>query len=121
MGDDIDISAFTIEQYQVLIQDNNKPGIVKPKIGDDVEFKINSNIMRELRRKLLACTDDEDAHEHVRRVLEIVDLFHFPSVTHDAVMLRVFPITLKGQALRWKKRLPVGMINTWDLLEKEFI
>ncbi|GJZ09223.1 ribonuclease H-like domain-containing protein [Tanacetum coccineum] len=36
-------------------------------------------------------------------------------------MLRVFPITLKGRALRWKKRLPAGVINTWDLLEKEFI
>ncbi|GKD34326.1 hypothetical protein Tco_1249835 [Tanacetum coccineum] len=45
-------------------------------------------------------TDDEDAHEHVRRVLEIIDLFHFPGVTHDAIMLRVFPITLKGWALR---------------------
>ncbi|GKB34718.1 reverse transcriptase domain-containing protein [Tanacetum coccineum] len=104
-----------------LIHDNNRPGIVKPKIGDNVEFEINSNFMRELRRKLFAGTDDEDAHEHVRRVLEIVDLFHFPGVTHDAVMLRVFPITLKGRALRWKKRLPAGVINTWDLLEKEFI
>ncbi|GKE20839.1 hypothetical protein Tco_1432351, partial [Tanacetum coccineum] len=46
------------------------------------------------------------------------DLFHFPGVTHDTVMLMVFPIILKGQALRWKKRLPAGMINTSDLLEK---
>ncbi|GJW04162.1 hypothetical protein Tco_1563018 [Tanacetum coccineum] len=37
-------------------------------------------------------TNDEDAHEHVQRVLEIVDLFHFPGVTHDAVMLRIIPI-----------------------------
>ncbi|GJT39664.1 hypothetical protein Tco_0939529 [Tanacetum coccineum] len=44
--------------------------------------------MRELRRKLFAGTDDEDAHEHVHRVLEIVDLFHFPGITHDAVMFR---------------------------------
>ncbi|GKC01371.1 retrovirus-related pol polyprotein from transposon TNT 1-94 [Tanacetum coccineum] len=48
-------------------------------------------------------TDDEDAYEHVWRVFEIIDLFHFPGVTHDAIMLRVFPITLKGWALRWKK------------------
>ncbi|GKA44643.1 ribonuclease H-like domain-containing protein [Tanacetum coccineum] len=67
------------------------------------------------------CTDDEDAYEHVRTVLEIVDLFHFPGVTHDAIMLRVFPITLKGRALRWKNRLPAGTITTWDLLKKEFI
>nr|GEY53272.1 hypothetical protein [Tanacetum cinerariifolium] len=97
-GDDVDISALTVEQYLALIQDNNRlgnnrPGIGKPKIGDDVEFKKISNFMRELRRKLFAGIDDDDAHEHVRR----------------------------GRALRWKKRLPAGMINTWDLLEKEFI
>nr|GEW19295.1 hypothetical protein [Tanacetum cinerariifolium] len=103
MGDDVDISALALEQYLALIQDNNRPGIVKPKIGDDVEFKINSNFIRELRRKLFAGTDDEDDHKHVQSAVEIVDLFHFPGVTRDAVMLRVFPITIKGRALRWKK------------------
>ncbi|GJS92504.1 hypothetical protein Tco_0799472 [Tanacetum coccineum] len=67
--------------------------------------------MRELRRKLFKGTDDEDAHEHMRRVLEITDIFHFPGVTHDAVMLRVFPITLKGPALRWMNRLLVPEIK----------
>nr|GEV82200.1 hypothetical protein [Tanacetum cinerariifolium] len=103
MRDDVDISTLTIEQYLALIQDKNISGIVKPKIGDDVEFEINRNFMSELRRKFFTVTDDEDAHEHVQRVLEIVDLFHFPGVTHDAVMLRVFPLTLKGKDLSWKK------------------
>ncbi|GJR19411.1 hypothetical protein Tco_0967938 [Tanacetum coccineum] len=121
MEDDVDISALTVEQYIALIPDDIKPGIVNPEIGDDVEFEINANFMRELRRKLFTGTDDEDAYEYVRTVLEIVDLFHFPGVTHDAIMLRVFPITLKEQALRWKNRLPTGTITTWDLLKKEFI
>ncbi|GJR54921.1 ribonuclease H-like domain-containing protein [Tanacetum coccineum] len=121
MEDDVDISALTIEQYIALIPDDVKLGTVNPKIGDDVEFEINANFIRELRRKLFAGTDDKDAYEHVSTVLEIVDLFHFPGVSHDAIMLRVFPITLKGRALRWKDRLPAGSINTWDLLKKEFI
>ncbi|GJT15780.1 hypothetical protein Tco_0874486 [Tanacetum coccineum] len=108
MEDDVDIRALTIKQYIALIPDDIRPGIVNPKIGDDFEFEINANFIRELRRKLFACTDDEHAYEHVHTVLEIVDLFHFPGVTHDAIMLRVFPITLKGRALRWKDRLPAG-------------
>ncbi|GJU63087.1 hypothetical protein Tco_1244922 [Tanacetum coccineum] len=84
MEDDVDISALTLEQYIALIPVDIKPGIVNPKIGDDVKFNINANFMRELRCKLFAGTDDEDAYEHVRTVLEIVDLFHFPGVTHDA-------------------------------------
>ncbi|GJU88676.1 ribonuclease H-like domain-containing protein [Tanacetum coccineum] len=121
MEDDVDISALTMEQYIALVPYDIKPGIVNPEIGDDVEFKINANFMRELRRKLFEGTDDEDTYEHVRTILEIVDLFHFLGVTHDEIMLRVFPITLKGRALRWKNRLPAGIITTWDLLKKEFI
>ncbi|GKE24610.1 retrotransposon ORF1 [Tanacetum coccineum] len=77
--------------------------------------------MRELTRKLFKGIDDEDVHKHVRRVLEITDRFHFPSITHDVVMLRVFPITLKGTSLRWINRLSAGLVTTWDLLEKAFI
>ncbi|GJS78997.1 hypothetical protein Tco_0728878 [Tanacetum coccineum] len=112
MEDDVDISALTIEQYIALIPDDIKPGIVNPKISDDVEFEINANFMRELRRKLFVGTDDEDAYKHVHTVLEIMDLFHFLDVTHDSIILRVFPITLKGQALRWNDRLPAGLITT---------
>nr|GEY51325.1 hypothetical protein [Tanacetum cinerariifolium] len=84
-------------------------------------FKARNLTPTRLRRNHTQGTDDEDAYKHVRMVLEIVDLFHFLGVTHETVMLKVFSITLKGQALRWKKRLPARMINTWDLLKKEFI
>ncbi|GKD20855.1 ribonuclease H-like domain-containing protein [Tanacetum coccineum] len=121
MRDDVDINTLTMEQYLALIQDNIRPSVVKPEIGDDVELEINNNFMRELRRGLFKGTDDEDAHKHVRRVLEIADLFHFPGVTHDVVMLRVFPITLTGANLEMENRLSAGSITTWDLLEKAFI
>ncbi|GJX91238.1 hypothetical protein Tco_0344564 [Tanacetum coccineum] len=96
MEDDVDINTLTMEQYLAWVQGDIRPGLVKPKIGNDVKFEINSNFIRELRRKLFKGTNGEDAHEHVWMVLEIADLFHFPGVTHDAVMLRVFPITLTG-------------------------
>ncbi|GJW73843.1 phospholipase-like protein [Tanacetum coccineum] len=57
----------------------------------------------------------------VSLVVKWLDSFHFPGVTHDAVMLRVFPITLKGPTLRWINRLSARLVTTWDLLEKAFI
>ncbi|GJY09701.1 hypothetical protein Tco_0377886 [Tanacetum coccineum] len=60
--------------------------------------------MRELRRKIFIGTDDEDAYEHVRMVLEIVDLFHFPGVTHDAIMLRVFSNNTQGTSLEMERQ-----------------
>ncbi|GJR17505.1 hypothetical protein Tco_0966032 [Tanacetum coccineum] len=69
---------------------NIRLGVIKPEIGNDVEFEINSQFMKELRGNLFTGTDDEDAHEHVRRVLEIAYLFLNHDVTHDVKMLRVF-------------------------------
>nr|GEW27077.1 reverse transcriptase domain-containing protein [Tanacetum cinerariifolium] len=43
---------------------------------------------------------NDDAHEHIERVLDIVSLFNIAGVTHDAVMLHIFPITLTGAAKR---------------------
>ncbi|GJT71543.1 hypothetical protein Tco_1030829 [Tanacetum coccineum] len=75
MENEVDISTLTMEQYIALISDDIKLGIVNPKIGDDVEFEINANFMRELRHKLFAGTDDEDAYEHVRMKLEEIRNF----------------------------------------------
>ncbi|GKB70437.1 hypothetical protein Tco_0931849 [Tanacetum coccineum] len=96
---------LTMEQYLAWVQNDIRPGVVKPKINNDVEFEINSNFMRELKHKLFKGADDEDAHEHVRRVLEIADLFHFPNVTHDAVMLRVYPTTRRYDEATTRERI----------------
>ncbi|GJZ79774.1 phospholipase-like protein [Tanacetum coccineum] len=77
--------------------------------------------MRELREDTFPWNKNNDAHEHVERILDIVSLFNILGVTHDVVLLRVFSITLTGAAKRWVDRLPPGTINTWDLLKKAFI
>nr|GEZ87117.1 hypothetical protein [Tanacetum cinerariifolium] len=77
--------------------------------------------MRELREDTFSGNKNDDAREHVERILDIDSLFNIPGVTHDAVMLRVFPITLIGAVKRWVDRLPLGTINTLELLKKAFI
>ncbi|GJV83170.1 hypothetical protein Tco_1523068 [Tanacetum coccineum] len=95
--------------------------MVKPKIRGNVNFEIKSQFMRELREDTFSGNKDEDAHDHIDRVLNIVGLFNIPGVTKDAVMLRVFPFTLTGATKKWVDRLSLGTINTWDLLKKAFI
>ncbi|GJX03542.1 ribonuclease H-like domain-containing protein [Tanacetum coccineum] len=98
MEDDVDISALAMESI-ALIPDDIKPGILNLKIGDDVEFEINTNFMRELRRKLI---------HSKRKIIKPMMKVHTN-------------ICVPGRALRWKNRLPAGTITTWDLLKKEFI
>ncbi|GJZ59430.1 hypothetical protein Tco_0615246 [Tanacetum coccineum] len=77
--------------------------------------------MRELREDTFFENKNDNAHEHVERVLDIVSLFNIPGVSHDAVMLRVFPITLTRAAKIWVGRLSPGTVDSWDLFKKSFI
>ncbi|GKB48113.1 reverse transcriptase domain-containing protein [Tanacetum coccineum] len=116
-----EIDNLTMEQYLALTRGNLAPGVVKPKIGGNVNFEIKSQFMRELREDTFFGNKNGDAHEHVERVLDIVSLFNILGVSHDAVMLCVLPITLTGAAKRWVDRLPLGTVDSWDLLKKAFI
>ncbi|GKB06056.1 hypothetical protein Tco_0834289 [Tanacetum coccineum] len=116
-----DINKLTMEQYLALTYGNQVPGVVKLEIGGNVNFEFNSQFMRELIEDTFSGNKNDDAHEHVEMILDFISLFNILGVTHDAVMLRVFPITLTEAAKRWVDRLPLGTINTWDLLKKAFI
>ncbi|GJY09385.1 hypothetical protein Tco_0377570 [Tanacetum coccineum] len=61
--------------------------------------------MRELREDTFSRNKNEDAHDHVDRVLNIVSVFNILGVSQDAVLLRVFPFTLTGSAKRLVDRL----------------
>ncbi|GJS38362.1 cysteine-rich receptor-like protein kinase [Tanacetum coccineum] len=77
--------------------------------------------MRELREDTFSGNKNEDAHDHIDRVLNIVSLFNILGVSKDVVLLRVFLFTLTRSAKRWVDRLTLGAVNTWDLLKKAFI
>ncbi|GKE51257.1 hypothetical protein Tco_1486413, partial [Tanacetum coccineum] len=116
-----DINTLAMEQHFALSRGNQASGVVKPEVKGNVNFEIKSQFMRELREDTFSGNKNDDAHEHVERILDIVSLFNIPRVTHNVVMLRVFPITLTGVAKRWVDKLPLGTINTWELLKKAFI
>ncbi|GKA91253.1 protein kinase-like domain, concanavalin A-like lectin/glucanase domain protein [Tanacetum coccineum] len=77
--------------------------------------------MRELREDTFSGNKNDDAYEHVERVLDNVSLFNILGVSHDTVMPHVFPITLTRAAKRWVDRLSPGTVDSWDLLKKAFI
>ncbi|GJU66793.1 hypothetical protein Tco_1253052 [Tanacetum coccineum] len=83
----VDVDTFTMEQYLALSQENQTPGVVKPEIGGNVNFEIKSQFMRELREDTFSGNKNEDAHDHIDRVLSIVGLFNIPEVSKDAVRL----------------------------------
>ncbi|GJU75206.1 hypothetical protein Tco_1272276 [Tanacetum coccineum] len=99
--------AETMEQYMSKTRTDYGSGVARPKIDNKDQFELKGQFLKELRENTFSGSDNEDANEHIEKVLEIVDLFHVPNITVDQLMLRVFPISLTGAASHWlRKRTP---------------
>ncbi|GJY44280.1 hypothetical protein Tco_0432493 [Tanacetum coccineum] len=112
--------AETMEQYMSKTRTDYGSGVARPKINNK-NFELNGLFLKELRTNTFSGSDHEDANEHIEKVLEIVDLFHIPNITIDQVMLRAFPMSLTGAAIRSLRNKPNGSIATWDGLKIKFL
>ncbi|GJR71915.1 hypothetical protein Tco_0084280 [Tanacetum coccineum] len=83
-----------------------------PKIDNKDQFELKGQFLKELRENTFSGSDNEDANEHIEKVIKTVDLFDVPNITVDQLMLRVFPIFLTRAVTRWLKNEPTGSIKT---------
>ncbi|GKA33570.1 zf-CCHC domain-containing protein, partial [Tanacetum coccineum] len=113
--------AETMEQYMSKTRTDYGSGVARPKIDNKDQFELKGQFLKELRENTFSGSDNEDANEHIDKVLEIVDLFHVPNITVDQLMLRVFPISLTRAASHWLRNKPSGSIKTWEDLKTKFL
>ncbi|GJU52212.1 hypothetical protein Tco_1225926 [Tanacetum coccineum] len=88
--------------------------VARLKIDDNAHFELKGQFLKELRDHTFSGSDNQDANEHIEKVIEIVDLFHIPEITQDHIMLRAFHMSLTGAASRWLRNEPSGSIITWE-------
>ncbi|GKB85694.1 hypothetical protein Tco_0957966 [Tanacetum coccineum] len=113
--------AETMKQYMSKTRTDYGSGVARPKIDNKDQFELKGQFLKELRENTFSGSDNEDANEHIEKVLEIVDLFHVPNITVDQLMLRVFPISLTRAASHWLRNEPTGSIKTWEDLKTKFL
>ncbi|GJX45419.1 hypothetical protein Tco_0262095 [Tanacetum coccineum] len=105
-----EIDNLTMEQYLALTRGNHAPSMVKPEIGGNVNFEIKSQFMRELREDTFFRNKNDDAHEHVERVLDILLNGGYTDFLHE--------LSLAGTSL--KRPLSKGTMNC-QLLDSQGI
>ncbi|GJY40639.1 hypothetical protein Tco_0427909 [Tanacetum coccineum] len=113
--------AEIMEQYMSKTRTDYGSGVARPKIDNKDQFELKGQFLKELRENMFSGSDNEDANEHIEKVLEIVDLFHVLNITVDQQMLRVFPISLTGATSRWLRNEPTSSIKTWEDLKTKFL
>ncbi|GKC86178.1 hypothetical protein Tco_1141895, partial [Tanacetum coccineum] len=113
--------AETMEEYMSKARTDYGSGVARPKIDNKDQFELKGQFLKELLENTVSGSDNEDANEHIEKVLEIVDLFHVLNITMDQLMLRVFHISLTGAASYWLRNEPTGSIKTWEDLKTKFL
>nr|GEY75937.1 hypothetical protein [Tanacetum cinerariifolium] len=93
----------------------------KKRCIDLVEKSVKEIIKDEVKSQLSYGSDHEDANEHIKKVLEIMDLFDIPNITIDQVMLRAFPMSSTEATSRWLRNKPSGSITTLEDLKTKFL
>nr|GEW64681.1 hypothetical protein [Tanacetum cinerariifolium] len=106
----LETMAETMEQYMSKTQADYGSGVARPKIKDKDSFELQGQFLKELCSNTFSSSDQEDANEHIEKVLEIVDLFHVPNITIDQVMLRAFYMSLSRAVSHWLRNKPSGAI-----------
>ncbi|GKE87911.1 hypothetical protein Tco_1565386, partial [Tanacetum coccineum] len=92
-----------------------------PKIDDKDNFELKGQFLKDLHDNTLNGPDHEDENEHIKKVLEIVNLFLIPNITQDQVMLIAFPMSLTGFMGHGLRNKPFGSITTWEDLKIKFL
>ncbi|GKC79579.1 hypothetical protein Tco_1130353, partial [Tanacetum coccineum] len=95
-----EIMVEIMEQYISKTHREYGSGIAKPKIDANAQFELKGQFLKELCDNTFSGSKHEDANEYIKKVLEIVDLFHIQNVTQHQVMLCAFLVSLTGASSR---------------------
>ncbi|GJW88571.1 hypothetical protein Tco_0163911 [Tanacetum coccineum] len=61
--------AKTMEEYMSKTRSDYKSGVTRPKIDDKDHFELKGQFLKELQDNTFSNSDQEDANEHIKRVL----------------------------------------------------
>ncbi|KAJ9542012.1 hypothetical protein OSB04_028518 [Centaurea solstitialis] len=65
--------------------------------------------------------NDSNPIVHMENFVDICDLFKTEEGRDDAIRLRVFPLTVTGEARAWLRSLEPSSITTWEGLRSKFL
>ncbi|GJU64447.1 hypothetical protein Tco_1246282 [Tanacetum coccineum] len=74
---------ITINEYLKEVRDDSGPGIVKLAFEENIKFEFWGQCVEELKDNMFFAKENEDSHEHIANIIDIIDLFQSPDVSRD--------------------------------------
>nr|GEV38931.1 hypothetical protein [Tanacetum cinerariifolium] len=110
----------TMEEFVTKNRANYYSGITSIMVNGKIAYELKGRFLDDLRKNSFSATNGENAVEHIKYFLKIVDHIDLPNVNHERLRLAIFPISLfRNESKRFNEFK--GSITTWvDLTMKFF-
>ncbi|GJY59924.1 hypothetical protein Tco_0459816 [Tanacetum coccineum] len=102
----------TMREFAANDQTNYYSGITSIIVNGKNAYELKGKFLDDLHKNAFSGTHREDAVEHIKYFLKIVDPIDLPNVNQDKLRVVVFPISLAGDAWRWFAGIK-GSITSW--------
>ncbi|GJR51289.1 hypothetical protein Tco_1401810 [Tanacetum coccineum] len=90
-------------------------------LNGNVKYELGKELLKELRRNTYWGRVEEDVVGHITKILEILDLIKIADVDPFQLRMKIFPLSLSGDARKWWMNEGDGKINTWEELVEQFL
>ncbi|GJX29217.1 hypothetical protein Tco_0237296 [Tanacetum coccineum] len=104
------------EEYIVNAQNESNLSIT----SNDINMELSNEFLVELRKSAYHGWIDEDVVNHIAKVHEMVDLIYVPGVDSHQLRMKVFYLSLAGDARQWWINGGEGKITVWEELVEKF-
>ncbi|KAK9673802.1 hypothetical protein RND81_12G190900 [Saponaria officinalis] len=94
--------------------------IVKPAIGAN-NFELKTSLIQFIQTEQFGGSPLENPNEHLNSFLDKSDTIKVNGVTEDAIRLRLFPYSVRGNAKEWLRNCAVDSFDTWEKLSNAFL
>jgi hypothetical protein len=111
----------TLADYAIPGMVKVNPAVVLPTITAQT-FELKPGLIQMMQHaSIFHGFQSENPHTHIHTFLEICSTTRIQGVSDDAIRLKLFPFSLRGEAKEWYHSLPAESITTWAGLEQEFL
>ncbi|KAK9698623.1 hypothetical protein RND81_08G118500 [Saponaria officinalis] len=94
--------------------------IVKPAIGAN-NFELKTSLIEFIQTEKFGGSPLENPNEHLNSFFDKSDTIKVKGVTEDAIRLRLFPYSLRGNAKEWLRNCAADSFDTWENLSNAFL
>ncbi|KAJ9557932.1 hypothetical protein OSB04_012546 [Centaurea solstitialis] len=95
--------------------------LTNPITKPDLNKEIPGKLLHMIKDLTFDGKNDSNPIVHMENFVDICDMFKTEEGRDDAIRLRVFPLTLTGEARAWSCSLEPSSITTWEGLRSKFL